>query len=617
MSEGLDPEVTAHKNSNPAKPGLNRRDFLSLAALATTGAGIAAGLQGCSSKGTTATASNSAWKFGILSDTQWLATDDGYNPDSSAIAIIQAANQAFIDNGAKFVIHVGDLDNDAYTGSTSGLSGEAIRALFAQPLYNEGIGFFPLRGNHDNLASIATLFQSYYPQTQGGSHNASPAAVTSVSNPDSATQPSPSISGATFTLGSNFSSPDPWGTGNLKGLSYSFDYSSARFILLDQFTPTDGSASSYTQDSSISKQQSWITSRLNGRGSGTLAFVFAHKGLITQNHRDVLFGEYPNSANEAVSGATDTFIKSLASNNAPLFFCGHDHMHDRSLVYTMDGKTASIMQQVCQSDSSKFYTPSIPANDIAYNSPARQVPIRQELYTVGYYIVTIDGQNATVDYYAADVNASTTDTGSNPEFLITTTPALNFTLRETYGYSLIGKQFQIKQGASFTAITDTSSLTYGTVLKVLSGSNQSVATGSSSSKTASTSGSDYSGRALVRVVNTGWASDSKVISDVLYLWGLQSAIGSTQCETYTIQLSFATASITVTQLKSGNFGLATQDSSGNWVNAINGNNGGVTKFVDGAWTSSYSLGTYGIDRTNGVVWAVINYGGKFAVANNI
>lgn len=617
MSEGPEPEVTARTQSNSTKSGINRRDFLSLAALMTAGAGVVAGLQGCSSKGTTAAATSSAWKFGVLSDTQWLASDDGYNPDSSAIAIIQAANQAFIDNGVKFVIHVGDLDNDAYSGTTSGLAGEAARALFAQPLYNEGIGFFPLRGNHDDLASIATLFQSYYPQTQGGNQNASPAAVTGFSNPDSATQPSPSVSGTTFALGSNFSSPDPWGTGNLKGLSYSFDYSNARFVLLDQFTPTDGTASGYVKDASIAKQQSWITTRLSGRGTGTLAFVFAHKGLITQNHKDILFGEYPNSANETVSGATDTFIKSLANNNAPLFFCGHDHMHDRSLVYTMDGKSACIMQQVCQSDSSKFYTPSIPANDVTYNSPTRQVPIRQELYTVGYYIVSIDGENATVDYYAADVNATTTDTGANPEFLITTTPTLNFTLRETYGYSPLGKQFQIKQGASFTSITDTSSLTYGTVVKILSGTNQSVATSSSSSKTASTSGSDYSGRALVRVVNTGWSSDSAVISDVLYLWGMQSAIGSTQCETYVLQLSFATASITVTQLKSGNFGLATQDSSENWVNAINGNNGGVTKFVDGAWKSGYSLGTYGVDRSNGVVWAVLNYGGKFAVANNI
>lgn len=583
----------------------------------TAAAGVSTALEGCSSKDTASASSDTSWKFGILSDTQWLAADDGYNPNTSAVAIIQAANQAFIDNGVKFVIHVGDLDNDGYTGSGTGLSGEAIRALFAQPLYNEGIGFFPLRGNHDDLASIATLFQSYYPQTQGGNQNASPAAVTSITNPDAATQPSPKVSGSGFSLGTNFSSPDPWGTGNLKGLSYSFDYSNARFILLDQFTPTDGTASGYVKDASIAAQQSWISSRLSGRSAKTVAFVFSHKGLITQNHKDMLFGEYPNAASEAVSGATDAFIKSLANNNAPLFFCGHDHMHDRSLVYTMDGKTACVMQQVCQSDSSKFYTPSIPANDVTYNSPTRQVPIRQELYTVGYYLVTVDGQNATVDYYAADVNATTTDTGANPEFLITTTPTLNFTLRETYGHSPIGKQFQIKQKASFTTITDTSSLTYGTVLKVLSGTNQSVAAGSASSKTASTSGSDYSGRALVRVVNTGWASDSGVISDVLYLWGLQAAIGSTQCETYALQLSFATANITVTQLKSGNFGLATQDASGNWVNAINGNNGGVKKFVDGAWNSSYALGTYGVDRTNGVVWAVINYCGKFAVANNI
>ena len=605
MFEEKQAEVMAPEAKTGSKSGFNRRDFLSLAAMMTAGAGVVAGLEGCAGESSISSSTSlSSWQFGIMGDTQWLASDDGKNPYSSAIEIIRQINSAFINNGVKFVIHVGDLCNDGYsTSAADAVEGEQVRAIFAQQLYNAGIAFFPLRGNHDDTARQATNFQSYYPQTQGGNQNATPSSVFALSNPDTSTQPYPTQEGASFKLGSNFSSPDPWSTGNLKGLSYSFDYAGSRFVLLDQFTPTD-SNSSYSINTTIGAQQSWISTQLAGKPSGGHAFVFAHKGLLTEDHQDVLFGSNP-AQNPTL---TDAFIKSLANNGVQLYFCGHDHMHDRSLVYTTDGATAKVMQQVCQSDSSKFYTPYSTANDVTFNYPAfgvyRQVPVRQELYKVGYYLVTVEGNNITVDYYAADVNATTTATGQAPEYLVSTIPTLNFTLRESYGYSLIGKQFQIKPGASFTSITDSSSLAHATVAKVLAGTNLSIST-------------DYSSRSLVRVVNTGWTSGSGAISDVFYLWGMQSAIGSEQCETYVLQLSFATTKITAEQIVSGNFGLATLDSNGKWSNAVNGNYGGSKSFVKGAWNSSYTLGTYGVDPVSGVAWAVINYGGKFAVANNI
>ncbi len=43
-----------------------------------------------------------------------------------------------------------------------------------------------------------------------------------------------------LTVGGNFSSPNPYGNGNLTGLSYAFDYKNARFVLVDQFTPAPG-----------------------------------------------------------------------------------------------------------------------------------------------------------------------------------------------------------------------------------------------------------------------------------------------------------------------------------------------------------------------------------------
>lgn len=235
-----------------------------------------------------------------------------------------------------------------------------IRAAYAQPLYNAGIGFFPLRGNHDS--TDAAEFVRVFPQTQSGLNGATPADALAVgsASPDAANLPSTQVLGASFTLGSHFSSPS-----SMLGKSYAFDYKNVRFVLLDQF---DGAANT------IQAQQPWLNSTLAGRRDGTHALVFGHKGLITENHVDTLFGASP----AADPTGTDAFIKSLYEGSVRYYMGGHDHMHDRSQVWTTDGQSAMVTQLVAASDSSKFYLPSIPSNDEKYDVPAfghrRQTP---------------------------------------------------------------------------------------------------------------------------------------------------------------------------------------------------------------------------------------------------
>ena len=50
------------------------------------------------------------------------------------------------------------------------------------------------------------------------------------------------------------------------------------------------------------------------------------------------------------------------------------------------------------------------------------------------------------------------------------------------------------------------------------------------------------------------------------------------------------------------------------MNAVNRNFGGTKTFVSGPWTSSATLGTYGIDPATGNAWAVVNYASDFAIA---
>ncbi len=635
-------------NKDAIVKGIDRREFMKRTAVGVGAVAATMVVGGCSSSDSSSPTgpiaapvganSKTAWKFGIMADTQWLTTDDGYNPNTSAISIIQALNQQFINQGVKFVVQVGD-HMDATSGSTEagyGFSttptqGEDTRALFAQPLYNAGIGFFPLRGNHDDKTPAE--FARIYPQTQNGKVNALPssdAVYTALSDVPATTLKvtAPTNSGASVTIGSNFSSPtatvlsQAGYTSNLTGLTYSFDFQNARFILIDQFTPADGKnpdGTAYSIDTTVALQQPWITAALAGTPSGGHAFVFGHKGLITQQHQDTLFGECPADANfnapanaatgtaaKTITGApgTNAFIRSMASNKARLYFCGHDHIHNRSIVKTTDtGAAAQITHILCQSDSSKFYTPnecnaagngSVPpctSNDAFYCGGKRQTQLSQELYTVGYYIVTVDGPTVSVDYYSSPVYATF---GSGSENLISASPTLtNFTKRETFGYSQNGKQFVLATGASFTAVQDTGPS--GSVAKILSGTNGNPVT-------------DPSGRQFSNDVNTGWyTATSSTASDILALWGMGYILGSNQTDVYTLSLSYS----------SGSPVLATPDGNGNWINAVEQNLGGAVKFVSGPWKAGYALGTYGIDTASKTVWAVINYNGYFAAVAGV
>ncbi len=651
--------------------GMDRREFIKRTAVGAGAVAATMVVGGCGSDSTTAAptgpvasavgkTSKSAWKFAVMGDTQWVATnDDGKNPDAVPVDIINALNQQFLAQGVKFVVQVGDMtENASSNGSTTAtkvvnggapttysytnLQAEDTHAAFVQTLYNAGIGFFVHRGNHDSATTSATEFVRIYPQTgasptgiPAGTMNATPSDVFNTPNNDSAVQPFPVPSGNTFTIGSNFSSPSAAdvGSANLKGLSYSFDVNNARFVLIDQFTPPDNlgpdGKAAYNIDTTVVLQKPWLNSVLANSQQHT--FVFSHKGLITQQHQDVLFGECPSDVASQVYNYTDItgvaksvtkpgavgmndFIQTLSTNKAKLYFCGHDHIHNRSIVKSTDpAKPGQVTHILCQSCSSKFYTPNennargdnypVPAatsND-AYYCPTtppsvygtRQTQLSQEVYTVGFYIVTVDGPNASVDYYSAPTYPVYS---KSTEQQIFTTPTLNFTKRETFGYSQIGKQFVLGNGDSFTAITDTGPTK--TVASILSGTNSNPNT-------------DLSGRRYYNSVNTGWyAETSGTASDILALWGMGYVLGSDQTDVFTLSLSYDSS-------KGSSFVIATPDGNGNWINAADQNLGGVKTFVSGPWKAGYALGTYGIDTAGKTVWAVLNYNGYFAAVAGV
>jgi len=511
---------------------------------------------------------STAWKFGMMSDTQWTTADPaGQNPTTVAVSIIDQLNPQFIQAGVKFVIQVGDL---ADTGNDAD---EIVRAQAAQPLYDAGIGFFPMRGNHEtygtNNSFAIPVFQTNYPQTRGLSQTF----------------------GAT-----NFSSPTSLST-ELDGMTYSFDYNNARFVILDTWcTPSvDISAAGYTYGYSVAQQQPWINSRLDKTTRGTdHAFVMTHQPLMAESHQDTMFQGYTN-ANPDMQNA---FYASLQSNNVKYFLAGHDHMNQNSIVASPDG-LSSVHEIIGASDSSKFYTPSAVSGANWFGQKVRETPVAQELYTVGYYIFTVDGPNVTVDFYS-DTHGNWKSDASYPLGAgrpdTNITPVLTFAKKQTFGYSQNGAEFLVAEGASYPTTPFTFS---GTTAQFLAGTNTSTAM-------------DYISRKLTHAVDIGWdAATCATSSAILSLWGTTD-IGSSSGDTIALSMSFDRNSVSDATLVSGNFGLAAVDSAGNLTSAVAQNVGGTPNFVFGPWNASYTLGTYGVDPDTNTVWAVVNHAGRFA-----
>ncbi len=173
------------------------------------------------------------------------------------------------------------------------MAGEAVRAASAQALYNAGIGFFPIRGNHDDSRARPGGSSMSIPRRRTALNNTTPADVYTVPNPEPSTFVMPTQQGAPFTVGLQLfrSQRKPWP----EGLSYAFNANNATFVLIDQFTPLNGAGTSNPGGGyQIDDQQTWISGVLASRPASTHAFVFSHKGLITEDHVDNLFGSDPS-----------------------------------------------------------------------------------------------------------------------------------------------------------------------------------------------------------------------------------------------------------------------------------------------------------------------------------
>ncbi len=546
-----------------------------------------------------------AWSFGVIADTQWTEADDGFNPNTTSANIIKQVDRALIQAGVKLVVALGDTVD---AGSPANIG---TRALYAQDLYNAGIGFYPLRGNHEATsdANSAQEFRDDFPQTADGVNNATPSTITPALIPaaDLANNPPALKTGPTFTLGANFSQPRVVNTAN-HSLSYAFRYHNVTFMLLDQFVNGDFS------NSSIPQQQGWIDATLSSRPANSHAFVFTHKNLLGAAHKDNLFGAAITPADPGDGSGVDTakltpdeqtalsakvsaenaFIASMQANKVYYVISGHDHNFYASIVTSPDGGS-KVHQVISQSASSKFYTPALPVS-------ANDAPLAQDQDRIGFYIYTIGGPRVTIDYYADSTGGGYY--GKNGG-------AFHFVKMSSLSCSLNGKEFPVAQNAPYTSVNDNTDIAtalepgfIGTRMSILSGANTSATT------------TNY-GKAMINNVTTAWAAaEPGMSSDTLNLGGMAKAPGSASTDDYVLSMSYMPGSGADALIQSGRFGLRARDAKGSWVLAVTQNDHGSLKFVSGPWNPSDTLGTYGIDIPQHTAWAVLNTQGEYAVGSS-
>ncbi len=410
-----------------------------------------------------------AWTFGITADTQWTITHslewdpgDPYyahvnpdyreeNPDYVSVSTLLKLNEQFIEHDVNFVVQLGDLTDRA--GNAAMFTHAAAR----QPLYDAGIGFFPVRGNHETYGFLYGLdpdpadpdqtwpdmntpaWHEAFPQTRGLGTN---------------------LFGAY-----NFHGPD---IAALEGLSYSFDYgppgSDARFVFMDieptsywlevpEPHPEYGTPYIFTNifgwtvyqhdedvldaNGNVIPAGTWFRVAA-GSGMPATSWVedatdetvvldegdFTYDGTqfrpgdqqhwidnrledhlrpahaFVLSHRNLMGQNHINTVWGSNPGVTpddqNAFFRSLQENNVGYMLSAHDHMHNRSIVRSPDGEWA-VEQLIASSSDPKFYTP---ASGSQAGQRWRETPIAQELANIGYYIVTVDGARLTVDYFA-------------------------------------------------------------------------------------------------------------------------------------------------------------------------------------------------------------------------
>ncbi len=220
-------------------------------------------------------ASETSWQFIVTGDSRSEDENNGVN-----VRILGELAAEIAKQNVDFVLFPGDLVEGFEDPKTMQSQFETWHKIM-KPVYDAGIGVYPIRGNHDvgepeDVAAWNKFF-GYLPDN---------------------------------------------GPQGEKNLTYSFTHNNALMIGVDQ----------YIKQSRVN--QSWLDRQLAAKTKPHI-FVFGHEPAFQADHEDCL-DDYP--------AKRDKFWASIEKAGVRAYFCGHDHFYNHATVDD-DGNPANDVHQ--------------------------------------------------------------------------------------------------------------------------------------------------------------------------------------------------------------------------------------------------------------------------------
>jgi len=264
------------------------------------------------------------WRFVVTGDSR--GVQNGVNAE-----ILQELAGQIVSQGAEFVLWTGDL--------VSGYGDLEVELGYwkelMQPVYDAGIGVYPIRGNHDegDVDAWNRAFSGDYALPQNG----------------------------------------PPGEVNL---TWSLVHRNALIVGLDHYIP----------DHSFRTDQVWLDAEL-AANTQPHVFVAGHVPAFKVRHWDCLHC-YP--------AERDAFWRSLEAAQSRIYFASHDHFYDHMRLDDGDGiEDNDLHQYIVGTAGAPLYDDGLYNGDNGAWVPQR---VHHE-QSYGYVMVEIDGNDVTVTWW--------------------------------------------------------------------------------------------------------------------------------------------------------------------------------------------------------------------------
>jgi hypothetical protein len=290
---------------------------------------------------------------------------------AGAVAVLAMAEVAAAEPW-KFVVF-----GDTRSGSSSDNSGVYVSVLseLAAQTVAEGAKFMLVPGDLAYAGSTTGAF-TVWKDTMASVYGANIGVYPIMGNHD--------VSGMTaWNTAFGADLPDNGSAGEINR-TYSFSYNNAFVVGLDNYV-TDGRVN-----------QGWLDGQFAANDKPHV-FVFGHEPAFKANHVDCL-DDYPAERN--------AFWQSITSATGRTYFCGHDHLYAHARIDDGDGNPDDDLHQfiVGPNVAPGSYHTSYSYNGV--NGPYTPVAVADQFSTPGYLLVTIDGDQVTMDWKSRTLGGS-------------------------------------------------------------------------------------------------------------------------------------------------------------------------------------------------------------------